>query len=157
MSSLAVLLGSATRANIIRALAQSGEPLGPYRVAKMFGMNVAKTYSEMKRLAALGVVEGVRGGRGTAYTLVDEDLRRLSLRLSQRVVPLERWKSPPSKASRFMMGMQAVPGFGLEGGEEATWAKASRQEGELDGLAEMGRKRFDAKYRRVGERAFARL
>ena len=157
MSSLATLLGSATRANIIQALAQSGEALGPYRVAKMFNMNVAKTYTEMKKLAALGVVEGVRGRRGTEYRLVDEDLGRLALRLSQRVVPLERWKSATSKASRFRMGMQAVPGFGLEGSEGAPWVKGSRQEGELDGLAEMGRKRFDAKYRQVKERAYARL
>lgn len=157
MSKLGLLLGSETRANVLRSLALGNAPLTPYRVAKETGTNVPKVYLEMKRLAALGVIGVARRARGTEYELVDADLRRLVVRLSPRVVALEAWSSEEERASRFRAGFQTVPPFSAQKPDRMTLSKKTRLPGELDSIASLGRKRFDVKYRPVGDREFARV
>lgn len=140
----------------MEALAVSPKPLTPYRVAKEYDMNVAKVYIEMKRLTRLGVVRAAGRRRGVEYRLADEDLRGLALKYSSRVVPLEEWNSPQQRASRLRMGLRRIPPYAIELAKDIA-TKPTRLPGELDGLASLGRKRFDARYRRVAEREFARV
>ena len=136
----------------MEALALSGQPLTPYRIAKEYNMNIAKTYMETKSLARLGVVRAVRKSRGLEYELADEEVRRVALRYRSRVIPFSRWAS--GERARFTMGMEKVPDFGLGAGGGPD-ERPSRLPGELDALASLGRKRFDAKYRRTEGREFA--
>jgi hypothetical protein len=154
MKPLARLLGSENRANVVEALALSDGALTAYRVATMYGMNVAKAYSEMKRLAELGVIEKAGGRRGAEYRLADPDLRRLALRFSKRTLSYENWKSPRSKRERFRMGLGPIPAFTTGTAPEAAEEKPSRIPGELLVLATIGRRRFDRRYRAKGARAF---
>ncbi len=156
MYSLSTLLGSSTRGNLVGALARADSPLTSYEVAKMYNMNVAKVYGEMKRLKEMGLVEAVPGRRGTGYKLVDDDLKRLALRLSPRVTTLEAWRSEDERRSRFMNGLREVPEFLLQRPEVQVDEKPSRFGGELRSLAVLGRRMFDSKYRRTGERAWSR-
>jgi len=157
MSPLRELLGSATRANIVEALALAGKPLTSYRLSKAYHMNVAKTYTEVKKLAGLGLVRPVKGKRGKEYTLADEDLRRLALKLSSRVVTYDVWKSEESKRARFRMGLAPVPRISLRRGVKAAGARPTRMPGELENLALLARKKFDAKYHRMATGEFDRV
>ncbi len=141
----------------MEALALSDTPLTAYRVAKEYNMNIAKVYAETKRLAGLGIVSQVRQMRGTEYELVDEDLRRLALRLASRTVPYEEWNSREQRASRFRGGLRLVPSIEVGEPSEVALTKETRLPGELEVLARLGRKKFDAKYRRVGDRSYDRL
>jgi hypothetical protein len=156
MDSLAQLLGSSTRANIIEALATSGKPLSPYRVSKMFNMNTAKVYIEMKRLVDLGLVSCGQGSRGLEYTLQDENLRGLAIKLAPRTIPFDIWNSKESKARRLRNGLIKTPKFSLEKrAKKLQFRKPSRIPGELDSLAKLARRRFETRYRRIGEREYA--
>ena len=157
MNKLGVLLGSATRGNVVEALAVSKRPLTAYRVAKEYNMNVAKVYVETKRLAALGLIRASRTGRGVEYRLADGDLKRLALKLSSRTVPFEEWSSEEERASRFRQGLRRVPKFTMEKPDEGALSKTTRLPGELDTLAALARTRFDRKYRRTAEREFGLL
>lgn len=156
MSRLGELLGSVTRGNIVEALALSDRPLTAYRVAKTYNMNVAKVYIEMKRLANLGMIQPAARVRGTEYEFLDDDLRSLALKLSSRVQTYESWRSAESKRERFRMGLAKVPSFSL-GGRIAPGQGERRMAGELENLADLGRKTFDSKNRRTGERDYARI
>ena len=156
MGRLGELLGSTTRGNIVEALALAKRGLTAYGVAKAYHMNVAKVYAEMKRLERLGLVRSANGNRGREYELVDDSLRDLALKLSTRVQTYESWKSPESKRARFRMGLVPVPQFSL-GQSSVADVSQRRMPGELENLAVLGRKKFDAKYRRMGERSYGRL
>ena len=157
MNRLGELLGSTTRGNLVEALALSDRSLTAYGVAKAYNMNIAKVYIEMKRLEGLGLVRSAKGGRGKAYELVDDSLRDLALRLSSRVQTYDSWRSPESRRARFRMGLAPLPQFSLSGGSTVAESGQRRMAGELENLAALGRKKFDAKYRRMGERSFDRI
>ena len=137
----------------MEALALSDEPLTPYRVAKEYNMNIAKTYLEAKALARIGVIRAARRKRGLEYELADEDVERVVLKLSSKVVPYARWAE--GGGARFRTGMESVPDLALERGSGPL--RPPRPTDELDALATLGRKRFDAKYRRTADRTFASL
>ena len=120
-------------------------------------MNIAKVYGEMRRLEGLGLVRSSKGSRGREYVLVDDSLRELALKLSSRVQTYASWRSPESKRARFRMGLASVPRFSLDGQSTAVATGQRRMPGELENLANLGRKKFDAKYRRVSERAYDRI
>ncbi len=141
----------------MEALALSTTPLTAYRVAKMYHMNVAKVYVEMKRLAELGLVEPVGRKRGAGYRLADKDLRRLAVKLSSRVMTFDSWRSAESRKGRFRMGFVPVPTVALGGKGGGAEAKSSRMPGELENLAVLGRRKFDSKYRPTGVREYGRL
>jgi hypothetical protein len=155
--SLGELLGSTTRGNLVEALALSGRGLTAYGVAKAYNMNIAKVYMEMKRLEGLGLVKSAKGNRGREYELVDNNLRDLALRLSSRVQTYESWKSPESRRARFRMGLVSVPRFSLVRHSTVSDTNQRRMPGELENLAILGRKKFDAKYRRMSERSYDRI
>lgn len=157
MSPLGELLGSATRGNIIEALALSDRPLTAYRVAMAYNMNIAKVYIEFRKLNRIGAVGLAREERGKEYVIVDEDLRRLALKLSSRVQTYRSWGSDESKRARFRMGIVQVPRFSLDGPPRTERKGRRRMPGELDNLAILGRKKFDSKYRRAGVREYDRL
>lgn len=157
MDPLARLLGSSTRANLIRALALSGSPLTSYRAARLYNMNVPKVYGEMRSLTALGIVEPSAGGRGIEYRLVDDDLKRLALRLSPGVINLDAWRSQEAKRSRFRAGLLMKLSAPRRASPRKALSKPTRLPGELLTLARLGRKRFDSKYRKLGERTFGEV
>lgn len=156
MNRLDELFGSKTRGKVLEALATSDVPLTAYRVAKRYNMNVAKVYKEMKRLTALGMLRADREGASVVYRLADRDLKSLALRLSSRVQTYSSWRSRGSKRERFLMGLQAVPKVDLEPGQGEDQAPR-RAPGELENLAVLGRRKFDAKYRRVSGQSYDRL
>lgn len=151
---LARLLGSSTRANLIRALAMSSSPLTSYRVATLYNMNVPKVYGEMRNLTSLGVVEPTSQGRGVKYRLVDDDLKRLVLRLSPDVVTLEAWRSEEAKRIRFRAGLGTGQDFTQRPSTRRAASKTTKLPAELLTLARLGRERFDSRYRRLGARTF---
>ena len=157
MNRLGELLGSSTRANIVEALALSDMPLTAYRIAKKYNMNVAKVYSEMKRLESLGLVKPAGEGRGKEYVLMDRDLRSLALRLSSRVQTYEAWRSSGAKRERFRMGLAKIPSYSMDGEPRAMEPGERRAPGELENLAVLGRRKFDAKYRKGAEREYVRV
>jgi len=157
MSRLGQLLGSTTRGNVVEALALSAKNLTAYGVAKAYHMNVAKVYVEMKRLEGLGMLRSARGARGKEYELADENLRGLALKLSSRVQTLESWRNPESRRVRFRMALASVPRFSLIEHPTVVDETRRRMPGELENLAVLGRKMFDAKYRRTGGRSFDRI
>jgi hypothetical protein len=156
MSRLGDLLGS-TKANIVEALALSERPLTCYRISKMYNMNVAKGYIAMKKLAALGLVRPSEGRGGVEYLLADDDLRRLALRLSSRVVTFEAWKSREAKRARFRSGLSRVPLLPLGRPTKSVGKKPTRIPGELENLALLARRKFDAKYGRTSDGAYDRI
>jgi hypothetical protein len=125
-------------------------------VARTYNMNVAKTYKEVKKLAALGMVTA-RPGRGVEYEMVDSDLRRIALKLSERVQTYDSWRSSSSRRERFRSGMARVPPISVVRLPAVEQRPQKRMPGELQNLALLGRKKFDAKYRRTGERTYARV
>ena len=141
----------------MEALALASGPLTAYRVSKAYNMNVAKVYLEMKKLAELGLVKAERRNRGTEYALADEDLRRLAVRLSSRVVTYEHWSSREAKKARFRMGLVAVPPISLGRPPKDLEAKPTRVPGELENLATLARKKFDTKYRGTAVREYDRV
>ncbi len=157
MNRLGELFGSITRGNAVVALALSRVPLTSYRVSKVYNMNVAKTYIEMSRLAALGLVKATRGRRGREYKLVDEDLRRLALKLSSRLLDYESWAGQEAKRERFRMGLAKVPAVSLRRPARMIEMKPTRLPGELENLASLARKKFNAKYRRTSNREYDRI
>jgi hypothetical protein len=157
MSRLGELLGSTTRGNIVEALSLADRPLTAYRVAMAYNMNVAKTYSEMKRLNSLGLVRTAGRRRSREYVLLDNDLRNLALKLSSRVQTYESWRSRESKRARFRMGLVSVPRVSLEALPGAGEPGQRRMPGELANLAILGRKKFDSKYRRTSGREYDRV
>lgn len=155
MDALARLLGSSTRANVIRALTLSDSPLTAYRIARAYNMNVAKVYREMKNMVDLGLVEASDKERGVAYRLAQEDLRNLALKLSPGFITLQAWKSEGARRFRFRAGLGVLPGPRLRGAAGREFPRPDRLPGELESLARLGRKAFDSKYgkprqRRIG-------
>ena len=157
MNRLAVLLGSATRANIVEALALSGRPMTAYRIAKTYNMNVAKVYLEVKKLEGIGAVGSAGKVRGKEYLLTDRDLKRLAQRLSSRVQTYEGWSSDEAKRDRFKMGLLEVPQYSMEMREGPVEVGERRMPGELENLATLGRRKFDRKYRRTEGREYDRV
>lgn len=157
MSRLGELLGSRTRGNVVEALALSDRPLSAYRIAKIYNMNVAKVYSEVKKLQSLGVLASAAAGSARGYTLADGDLKRLARKLGSRVTTYEEWASRESKRERFLNGMATVPRFKMDGSRAAADPLARRAPGELENLASLGRRKFDSKYERGSGRRYARV
>lgn len=126
---------------------KSEEPLTCYRISKRYNMNVAKVYITMKKLVALGLVIPKKGRGGVEYRIVDEDLRRLALKLSTRVVTYEAWRSRAARRTRFRSGLSrvSIPPLGVP--SRQMLIKPTRMPGELDSLARLARMRFDGKYR----------
>ncbi len=155
MDRLATLLGSRTRAKVLEALALSSEPLTPYRVARQYNMNVSKVYLEVKVLTGLGLVAAAGRRRGVEYRLRDPDLTRLALKLSTRVVPYDKWKD--QRGTRFRDGFRRIPDYIIPRPRQVVTAKETRLPGELDALADMGRRRFDSKYKMTKVRKYARV
>lgn len=141
----------------MEALALSKEPLTAYHVARLYNMNVAKVYLEMKRLGRLGLVKSSGRNRGIEYVLADVNLRKLALKLSSRVQTYESWRSEESRRARFMMGLVSIPPALLEAKPNTVKAGRHRMPGELENLAVLGRKKFDRKYRRVSGRDYDRV
>jgi len=74
--SVVALFGSRTRAATLGALANAGQPLTAYRVAKMTGTQVIKAITELRRLEKAGVVATAPTGRGrTGWVLSDRSLQ----------------------------------------------------------------------------------
>jgi hypothetical protein len=157
MNRLGELLGSATRGNIVEALALSNRPLTGYRISKLYNMNTAKVYIAMKALARLGLVRSCKGRAGIEYQLSDEDLRRLALRLSSRVVTYESWKSLDAKATRFRSGFAKPPPASVGRPAKLLEKKSARLLGELENLALLSRRKFDAKYRVKSVGVYSRI
>ncbi len=157
MSPLGALLGSITKGNIVEALALSEMPLTCYRIAKMYNMNIAKVYIAMKILATLGLVRSSRGRSGVEYILLDEDLQRLAKKLSPRVITYEVWKGQDAKRNRFRSGLLRVPLLSLGRSTRSLERKTTRIPGELENLAHLARKKFDAKYRRISDGAYVTI
>ena len=154
MSRLGMFLGSSTRGNLLEALSMSGRPLTAYRIARSYNMNVAKVYVEAKRLSGLGLLEVVRGRRGIEYRLADEDLRKLALKLSERVTPYDSWSGDKAKRTRFMAGLSKIPDVTVGSPARVGMAKPSRLPGELENLASLAERKFAAKYRRRSGRCY---
>ena len=150
LNQLGLLLGGLAKGNIVEALALSSAPLTCYRISKMCNMNTSKVYVAMKTLKSLGVVEESRGRGGLEYRLSDDDLRRIALRLSDRVTPLVEWKSQEARKFRFRAGLARAPRL-LFSSAGVSREKPSRSPGELENLARLAGKRFDAKYRRTSD------
>lgn len=148
MGRLGELLGGTTRGNVVEALAMSQKPLTCYRISKLYNMNVAKVYVTMRKLAALGFVSPSRGRGGIGYRLRDENLRKLALTLSTRVVTYEAWSSQEARRERFRSGLSLVPASPLGKARKLVTARPTRVPGELDNLALLARARFDDKYSR---------
>jgi hypothetical protein len=157
MNRLAQLLGSSTRAKIVTVLALVGTPLSAYRVSKMYNMNIAKVYIEMKKLANLGLVSATKGSRGFEYALTDGSLRTLALKLSPRIVAYDNWRSAEAKAQRFRSGLIKAPKFSLGRQTKPLDTKPTRMPGELSALALLARSKFDKKYRRISDRRYVRV
>ncbi len=151
MGQLGELLGSTTRGNVVEALAMSERPLTCYRISRLYNMNTAKVYLAMRQLAALGLVAPSRGRGGVEYRIQDEDLRRLALKLSNRVVTYEAWRSQDAKKRRFRSGLSPIPALPLRSPRALMAAKPTRMPGELDSLAQLAVSKFERKYRRVGD------
>lgn len=150
-------MGSSTRGNILEGLAFSREPLTAYRLARIYNMNVAKVYGEIKRLSDLGLIRPTSMTRGVGYELVDEDLKSLALKFSSRVQTLESWQAEESRRARFRMGLERVPPFSLGRPTEMDESVQRKMPGSLDNLAALGRKKFDAKYGKRSERMYDRV
>jgi hypothetical protein len=85
------LFGSETRAATLGALANSGQPLTAYRVAKMTGTQVIKAITELRRLEKAGVVDRAPTVRGrTGWVLSDRSLQDF-LRRRVRIVWSADW------------------------------------------------------------------
>ncbi len=83
---LVALFGSQTRIRTLAPLANASEPLTAYRIARTSGVQRIKVYSELRRLAAAGVVRARPAGADRSeWELLDPDVRRL-LRRRARVV-----------------------------------------------------------------------
>lgn len=154
MGQLGELLGSTTRGNVVEALAMSQRPLTCYRISRLYNMNIAKVYVAMKKLARLGLVTPSRGRGGIEYRLRDEDLRRLALKLSTRVVTYEAWNGQDARKERFRTGLSLVPALPLGSAKKLMTTKPSRMPGELDNLALLARAKFDGKYHRAPDGAY---
>jgi hypothetical protein len=157
MSRLGELLGSKTRGNVVEALAMSERPLTCYRISKLYNMNVAKVYVAMKKLAALGLVTPSRGRGGIEYRLQNEDLCRLALNFSTRVVTYKEWSSQGGKKKRFRFGLAQIPALPLDKSRKLMSIKPTRIPGELDNLALLARAKFDGKYRKGSDGAYDSL
>ncbi len=150
MDPLAWLLGSSTRASIIRALSVSNEPLTSYRVAKEFNLNVAKVYKELRKMAESGLVESSAGRKAREYRLVDDDLKRLAIRMSSGFVTLESWSSDEARRKRFRAGVGGKKSRSKVAPPRNLTVKPTRLPGELENLAVLGRRAFDSKYKKMG-------
>ena len=157
MSRLGEFLGSVTKGNIVEALTLSKEPLTCYRISRAYNMNVAKTYIAMKKLAAIGLVAPSKEKGGVKYFLLDEDLRRIALKLSSRVVTYESWRSQDAKRTRFRSGFVRATLPPLGGPTGAARMKPTRIPGELENLALLARRKFAAKYRRSPDGTYDRI
>jgi len=74
--SVVALFGSQTRAATLGALANAGQPLTAYRVAKVTGTQVIKVITELRRLEQAGVVATAPTDRGrTGWVLSDRSLQ----------------------------------------------------------------------------------
>ncbi|MDG6923807.1 MAG: hypothetical protein JRN67_11005 [Nitrososphaerota archaeon] len=153
---MAELLGSSTRAKIVEALAQN-KKLSAYRISKMYNINVPKTYIEIKKLANLNLLCASNSRRGLEYSLADENLRELAIKLSSRTISYADWNNPKAKAERLRNGLISVPEFSLRRRDKPLYTKPTRMLGELDNLAMLARSRFNRKYRITGGREYARV
>jgi hypothetical protein len=115
------LFGSQTRAATLGALANAGQPLTAYRLAKMTGTQVIKAITELRRLEKAGVVAMAPTDRGRpGWILSDRSLedffrrrvrivwstdfdrevdRRIARRLSSRRVRIDLSRFVPSPAT----------------------------------------------------------
>lgn len=149
---MARLFGSSTRANLIRAMALSDAPLTAYRIARAYNMNVAKVYREMKNMVDLGLVEVSGKERGVEYRLVQEDLKNLAMKLSPGFISLEAWKGEGARRFRFRAGLGGLPGPRPMRAAGREFPSPDRLPGELETLARLGRKAFDSKYGKPGQK-----
>jgi hypothetical protein len=117
-------------------------------------MNIAKVYVAMRKLATLGLVTPSRGRGGIEYRLQDEDLRRLALHLSTRVVTYEAWSSQDARKERFRSGLSLVPTVQLGSARKLAAIKPTRMPGELDNLALLAKAKFESKYRKSPHGAY---
>jgi hypothetical protein len=91
------LFGSETRAATLGALANAGEPLTAYRIAKMTGTQVIKAITELRRLEKAEVVDRTPTERGrTGWILSDRSLRDF-LRRRVRIVWSADWNREAEK------------------------------------------------------------
>jgi hypothetical protein len=85
------LFGSETRAATLGALANAGQPLTAYRIAKMTGGQVIKSITELRRLERVGIVARALTDRGrTGWVLADGSLKDF-LRQRVRIVWASDW------------------------------------------------------------------
>ncbi len=121
--SVVALFGSRTRAATLGALANAGQPLTAYLVAKMTGTQVIKAITELGRLEQAGVVATAQTGRGRAgWTLTDPSLqeffrrrvrivwsadfgREVDRRIARRASPCR----PRIDLSKFVPSPESVP------------------------------------------------
>jgi hypothetical protein len=88
---IVALFGSHTRAAALGALANAGQPLTAYRVAKMTGTQVVKVMAELRRLEKAGIVSTAPTDRGRAgWVLSDRSLQDF-LRRRVRIVWSSDW------------------------------------------------------------------
>jgi hypothetical protein len=85
------LFGSETRAATLGALANAGQPLSAYRLAKITGSQVIKTTTELRRLEGAGFVSRAVTPRGRpGWVIPDGPLRDL-LRRRVRILWSADW------------------------------------------------------------------
>jgi hypothetical protein len=85
------LFGSETRAATLGALANEGQPLTAYRIAKMTGGQVIKAITELRRLERAGIVTQAVTERGrVGWVLPDGSLKDF-LRQRIRIVWASDW------------------------------------------------------------------
>ncbi len=97
---VAVLFGSETRAATLGALANAGQPLTAYRIAKMTGSQVIKTITELRRLQKTGFVAQAFTDRGRIGWVVSDDLLGEFLRRRVRIVWAADWDQEVGKRIR---------------------------------------------------------
>lgn len=153
---LSQLLGSPARAKIIRILASTITPVSAYRVAKIYDMNVNNVYSEIKKLANLGLVSTVTGKRGAQYALIDKNLRALALKLSPNLIGYDEWSMLEVRARRIKSEEIKVPNFLGKKRKPSDILPREILDG-LNIIALTARKSFDKKYRQVGEHDYVRV
>src|SRR5580658_7263565 len=96
---LVALFGSATRVRTLAPLANSSRPMTAYRIAQMTGAQRIKVYTELRKLAVVGIVRRVQGNWGRSeWELVEPDLRNL-LRKRARIVSMDEWREGAAERS----------------------------------------------------------
>jgi hypothetical protein len=99
------LFGSETRAATLGALANAGEPLSAYRLAKITQSQVIKTTAELRRLEGAGFVSRALTPRGRPGWIISDGALRELLRSRVRIVWSADWDRQVARRARSVAGL----------------------------------------------------